>query len=210
MIITTAFWENVGLSNILDGKLKRRKPSKGSHREVVGAAVVDGELLCKVVRRVEAVAGVKTFLVFPVAALHLAVMAGRVGTDEFMPDAQPGGSRFKQGRQIPLAVGKPVGKFKAIVRLNALHPDASAGIPLGQLFQEVGGGAGGLLLVGGQKSQTGELVNGGVLVQTQFRVGDTPAGYHLHIHLNPLAGIGHLFVGFGFVRLFLLSCGKQP
>ena len=93
------------MSNILDSKLKRRKPTKGSHREVVGAAIVDGELLCKVVRRVEAVAGVKTFLVFPVAAFHLAVMAGRVGANELMPDAQPGGSRFNQGRQMPLAVG---------------------------------------------------------------------------------------------------------
>ena len=113
-------------------------------------------------------------------------------------------------RGADLMDGTPIYDIKPYIPYADCHPDASAGIPLGQLFQEVGGGAGGLLLVGGQKSQTGELVNGGVLVQTQFRVGDTPAGYHLHIHLNPLAGIGHLLVGFGFVRLFLLSCGKQP
>ena len=73
------------MSNILDGKLKRRKPTKGSHREVVGAAIVDGELLCKVVWRVEAVAGVKTFLILAAAALDLAVVARGIRANEGQP-----------------------------------------------------------------------------------------------------------------------------
>ena len=77
----------VGLSNILDGKLQRRKPSQRSHGEVIGAAVVDSELLCEVVQRIKAVAGVKSFLVLPVASLHLSVMAWRKGTDQLMTDS---------------------------------------------------------------------------------------------------------------------------
>ena len=40
---------SVGLTNILDRELRGREPAKGSHGKVVGAAVVDGKLLCKVI-----------------------------------------------------------------------------------------------------------------------------------------------------------------
>ena len=75
--------EDVGLSNILDSELKRRKPAQRPHGEVVGAVVMDSKLLGKVIDRVKAVAGVKTFLVLSVATLHLTVVSWRLGTDEF-------------------------------------------------------------------------------------------------------------------------------
>ena len=81
----------VGLSNILDGKLIRGKPVEGPHGEVVGAVVVNGKLFGEVVQGIKAVAGIETFLVLAVAALHLAVVAGGVGTDELVADAQVGG-----------------------------------------------------------------------------------------------------------------------
>ena len=62
-----------------------------------------------------------------------------------------------------------------------------------------------LFRVGSQEAQAGELVNGGILVQTQLRVCDTPAGNDLHIYLDPLTGIGHLLIGLRFVRFFLLN-----
>ena len=40
---------------------------------------MDGELLCKVIQGIKAVAGIKPFLVFPVTAFHLAVGAGYRG-----------------------------------------------------------------------------------------------------------------------------------
>ena len=43
------FSGSVGLSNILDSELIRREPAEGSHGQVVGAAVMDGKLLGKVV-----------------------------------------------------------------------------------------------------------------------------------------------------------------
>ena len=54
---------------------------KGSHREVVGAPVENGELLGKVGQRKEGMAGIKAFLVFPVTVFHLAVVAWSVWAD---------------------------------------------------------------------------------------------------------------------------------
>ena len=170
---------------------------------------MDSELLGEVIEGVETVTGVKALLVLPVASLDLAVMTGCVRTNELMPDTQLGSSGFKQGGQITLAVGKTVGKLKAIVCLDALHADTLASIPLEQLFQEIGGGIGGLLRVGSQEAQAGELIDGGVLVQAQLRVGDAAAGDHLHIHLDPLTWIGHLLVGLGFISWFLLFRREQ-
>lgn len=95
---------------------------------------MDGELFCKVVQRIKAVAGVKALLVLPVAALHFAIVSGRVGANELVPDPQFGGSGFKESRQMPFAVRKTIGEFKTVVRLDALHPDAPARIPFEQPF----------------------------------------------------------------------------
>lgn len=146
-------------------------------------AIMDRKLLVEVIQGIKAVTGVKAFLVLPVAALYFAVVSGGIGTDELMPDTQLGGSGFKQGGDVPLAVGKAVGKLKAIVSLDTLHPDAPSGIPLEQPFYKVGGGVGGLFRVGRQEAQASELINSGVLVQTQFRVCDIFAGHHLHIQM---------------------------
>ena len=106
---------------------------------------MDGKLLGEVLEGVKAVGRIETLLILPVATLHLAVVSWRVGTDEFMPDAQLGSGDLKQGGQIAPAVGETIGKFKAVIRLDAFHADSPAGIPLEQLFQEIGGGTGGLL-----------------------------------------------------------------
>ena len=155
-------------------------------------------------------AGVKAFLVLPATALYFAVVSGRVRTDEPVSDTQIPGSLFKKGRQIPPAVGKTVGELKSIVSLDTLHADTPASIPLEQLFQEIGGGIGGLLRVGRQETQPCELVDGGVLEQAQLRICNTAARDDLDIHLHTLAGIGHLLVRLRFVRIFGLFGRKQP
>ena len=83
-------------------------------------------------------AGVKAFLVLSVAALYFAVVPRGVGANELVPNTELGSCLFKKGRQITLTVGKTVGELKAVVGLDALYPDAPAGIPLEQLFQEIG------------------------------------------------------------------------
>lgn len=47
---------------------------------------MDSELLFKIVQRVKSVAVIESFLVLPAAALHLSVVPGGIGTDEFVPD----------------------------------------------------------------------------------------------------------------------------
>ena len=108
---------------------------------------MDGELLCKVIQGVKAVAGVKAFLVLPVAALHFAVVAWGIGTDELVADAEPGSGSLKQCGQIPLGIRKTIGELKAIICLNTFHLNSPTSIPFEQLFQEIGGGIGGLLRV---------------------------------------------------------------
>ena len=154
----------------MDGEFARRKPGERSHREVVGAAVMDSELPGEVIERVKAAAGIKALLILAVAALHLAVVARGVGTDELVADTQLCIGNFKQSREISFAVGKTVGELKAVVGLDALYPDAAACIPPDKPHEKIGRGKGGLFGVGGQKAQASELVNDRVLKQAQLRV----------------------------------------
>ena len=194
----------------MDGELIRRKPVKRPHREVVRAAVVGSELSGEVIQGVKAAAGIEALVILAVTTLHFAVVAWSVGADELVADPQLGSGGLKQSRESPLAVGETIGKFKAVIRLDALHSDTPAGIPLEQLFQEIRRGKGGLFRVGGQEAQACELVNGCVLVQAQLRVSDAAAGNHLHIYLDPLSRISHLLVGLRLVGRFLLFLWKQP
>ena len=170
---------------------------------------MDSELLCEVVQRVKAVRGIESFLVLPVAALQLAVVARRVGADKFVADTQLSGGGFKEGRQIPSAVKKRLVNSKPLWVWTHSTRMSWRAYHMNNLFQKICGGIGGLLRVGSQEAQTGELINSGVLEQAQLRVGDAAAGHHLHIHLDPLTWVGHLLVGFGLVGWFLFPLRKQ-
>ena len=76
------------------------------------------------------------------AAFHLAVMPWCVRANELVADAQLSGGFLKQGRDVPLRIGKTVGKLKAIVGLNALNRDTPSSIPLDEPFEEIGRGIG--------------------------------------------------------------------
>ncbi len=171
---------------------------------------MDGKLLLKVNQRAEGVDRIKAFVVFPMAALHLAIMLGRVRTNELMPDFQVGSGFLKKGGDVSFAVGKTVSKFKTVVSLDTFHMDTLAGIPLHHPFQEVSGGIGGLLRIGCQETELGEFVNGGILEQAKLRICDTAARECLHIHLNLFSRTSHLLVRFGCVSLFLLLLREHP
>ena len=144
------------------------------------------------------------------AALNFSVVSWGVRADELVADAKISGSLFKKGLDIPFAVGKTVCKFKTVVGLNTFHTDTPAGIPLHQPLQKVGGGVGGLLRIGGQEAEPGELVNGGILEQAQFWVRDAAAGHDLYIHLDSFSRTSHLLVRFWCVSLFLLLLREHP
>ena len=199
----------VGLSNILDSELSGRQPAEGSHGQVVRATVVDSKLLCKVIQGLERAARVEAFLIFAVAALDLAVVPRRIGANQFMPDAKLGGSFFKQSRHITFTIREPIGKLKAVVCLDTFHLYASALIPFCQFTEEVCGGTGRLLRIGGEKPQPCELVNGCVLEQTKLWIRDALAWHDFHIHLDALTGTCHLLVRLRFVCIFRLFSREQ-
>ena len=57
---------------------------------------MDSELICEIVQREEGMTGIEAFLIFSVTAFHLAVVAGRVGTDKLVANPKFGGSGFKE------------------------------------------------------------------------------------------------------------------
>ena len=65
---------------------------------------MDGELLSKIIQRIEGVTGIEELLILTVAVLDLSVVARRIGTNQFMPDPQFGSRLLKQRRQITFAV----------------------------------------------------------------------------------------------------------
>ena len=79
----------------MDSEVKRRVPIERPHGDVVGAAVMDSELLCEIIQREEGMTGVKAFLVFSVTALHFAVMTGCIGAYQLVPDTQLGSGILK-------------------------------------------------------------------------------------------------------------------
>ena len=99
------------------------------------------------------------------AALHLAVVPRSIWTNELVANSQRRSRLFKQRRQVAFAVGKTVGKLKAVVCLDAFDLDTPALIPFCQLAEKVRRGVGGLLRVSSEEAQACELVDGGVLKQ---------------------------------------------
>lgn len=122
------------------------------------------ELSGEAIQGVKAAAEIEALLILAVTTLHFTVVAWSIGANELVADIQLGGGELKQNRELLLAVGETVGKFKAVIRLDAFHADTSACIPLEQLFQKIRRGIGGLLRVGSQEAQACELVNSSVLV----------------------------------------------
>ena len=96
---------------------------------------MNSKLYSKVSQREERMVRVKAFLVFPVAALHLAIVSGRVRMDQFVLDAQLHGGFLKKGLNVLFTVGKTVCKFRAVVSLDTFHSNTSTGIPLHQSLQ---------------------------------------------------------------------------
>ena len=116
-----------------------REPGKRTHGAGVAATLVGSELPAKVGERVEAVGIVETFLVFPVAAFHFSVMAGRIGADQLVADTQLCCGGLEQGRLVASAAGKSVSELKAVVRLHTFNFHSFAGKGGGHLAQKISG-----------------------------------------------------------------------
>ena len=69
-------------------------------------------------KREETMCVVETLLVFAMAAFHLAVVAGRVGTDQLVKDSKPRSRQFKTGGESVWLLEKAIGKGKSVVCLH--------------------------------------------------------------------------------------------
>lgn len=142
--------------------------------------------------------GIKTFIVLPVASFHFAVMPGRIGTDQLMPDAVALQMDLEHGGLV-LSGGKAVGEFVSIIRLDAFN---GTGKSFDQMLQEHGRRIGVMLLEGFDKPPSGILVDSGILEELfsdHPAVNQTGRRNELHIDLDALAGVFHLFIGFRYI-----------
>lgn len=160
------------------------------------------ELSIEVGKRVETMGVVEATLILTVAALYFAIVTGRIGTNQLVSNAQLCSGFLKERDQFTVGLSKAVGKLKSVVSLDTFDGKA---VPFEEsicFFQKVGRGIGALFLVSRQISQSGKLVNGGVLEEA-LPVGAAGARNNLDVDLDTLAGVGHLLVGLGLVWLLL-------
>ena len=106
--------------------------------------MVGSKLYAEIGKREETVCVVETLLVFAVAAFHLAVVAGRVGTDQLVPDSKPCSGQFKACESVFFVGREAVGKLNTVVCPHTLYPHTAALEPGRHFLQEVGGGISGL------------------------------------------------------------------
>ena len=158
------------------------------------------ELSIEVGKRVETMGVVEATLILTVAALYLAIVTGRIGTNQLVPNAQLCSGFLKERDQFTVGLSKAVGKLKSVVSLDTFDGKA---VPFEEsicFLQKVRRGVGALFIVSSQVPQPRKLVDGGILKESL--PGRTArARNNLDVNLNTLAGIGHLLIGFRAVRL---------
>lgn len=98
---------------------------------------MDDKLSREVIKRVEGMTAVETLLIFSVASLHLAVVAGCIRADQFMPDIQISCCLLKKCGEISFGTGKTICKLKAVIGLYTLYANAAALIPCSSFPQEI-------------------------------------------------------------------------
>ena len=99
--------------------------------------MVRSELRTKIGEGEETVGVIETLLILAVTAFHFAIVSWRIGTDQFVANPEACSRLLKKSWQVFFAVGETVGKLKAIVSLNALHPNAPAFEPDDHFFEEI-------------------------------------------------------------------------
>ena len=85
---------------------------------------MNSQLLSEVLKRIELVCCVKVFVVFTMAALYFTIVTRRVRTNQLVLYTTLFERTLKQCEIVGFGATEALGKFKSIVRLDALHPDA--------------------------------------------------------------------------------------
>ena len=98
-----------------------RLPVERPHGEIVVLPLPNSKLLGKVIKGIECVAGIEFFIIFPVAAFHLAVMPWRKWLDLLVADAHLRQCFLKKRQRLFLAVAHFICKLKTIIRLDTFN-----------------------------------------------------------------------------------------
>ena len=111
------------------------------------------QLCIEVGKGVEAMGVVEATLILTVAMLYLAVVAGRVGANQLVPNAQLCGGPLKERNVLSHGLGKAVGELKPVVSLDTFNGKAMLFEEGVRLLQKVCRRTGALLIVGRQITQ---------------------------------------------------------
>lgn len=139
--------------------------------------------------------GIKALIVLSVTSFHFAIVSWSIGTDQFVPDAMLLQMNLKHGRFLTVC-GKAVGKFRAIIRLDAFNGKREC---FYQMIYEHGRGISIMFLKSFHEAPSGILVNSSILEElfsNHFAVHKAGRGNKFHINLDTLTGMIHLFIGF--------------
>ena len=105
------------------------------------------ELSIEVGKRVETMGVVEATLILTVAALYFAIVTGRIGTNQLVPNAQLCSGFLKERDQFTVGLSKAVGKLKSVVSLDTFDGKA---VPFEEsicFLQKVRRGVGALFIV---------------------------------------------------------------
>lgn len=136
---------------------------------------------------------IKTFIIFPVAALYLPIVPGCKGPDGLVCDPMCFQMFLKESRLVPVS-SKAVGKFRPIIRLDTLD---GKGERFYEVLHKLCRRIRAVFLKGFYKTPSGILVYGGVLeelLSNDLAVFEAGGGDEFHIHLDTLSGILHLLI----------------
>ena len=92
--------------NLIFARLHRQNERFCIMHRIGRETSMDSKLFLEVFQREEGMTGIKTLLIFPVTALHFAVVPWSIRMDQSVSNPQISGSFLKQGHAVTLAVGK--------------------------------------------------------------------------------------------------------
>ena len=172
-----------------------RLPVERTHGEIVILSLSGGKLLLEVLEAVELAAGIKLFIIFSVAAFDLSVVPWSKGPDPLVPDTELLQRLLKQGGLWIFCAGHRIGKFRTIVRLDALYGIRKF---LYHILQKLHRRICAVLFVSLEDPEAAVLVNEGILIiflLCRFTY-EAALWNKFHINLAFLTRMCHLFVRF--------------
>ena len=160
---------------------------------VVVPTVIHLQLSSKVLKRIEKMGCVKTLVIFSMAALYLSIVTWCKRTDDLVSYPMRFQVFLKERRLVPVS-SKTVGKFRTIIRLDALDGEGKSCYKvIHKLCRRIGA----VFLKGFHETPSGILINGSVLEElfsNDSAVFEAGGRDKFNIHLDTLPRVFHLLI----------------